>query len=94
MRWLITTSADTNLEELEQRLGTLGIRFDRETPPVPLGEDEQVVGVVAPADVNHRLADDEAVLGVYPDSEYELYDATPATPQNAGSKESEAPHGS
>lgn len=80
MRWLITTSVDANLKEMEKRLADLGFQCELENPPVPLGEDEQVIGVVGPADANQKLAGDEAIIGIYPDSEYELYDDTLATP--------------
>jgi hypothetical protein len=73
VRWLITLPKNANLEEITQRLASLGTRLVEEESPIPLGEDEQVVSVVGPADLGERLADDEAVLAIYPDSEYELY---------------------
>jgi hypothetical protein len=73
VRWLITLPKNANLEKITQRLASLGTRLVEEEPPIPLGEDEQVVSVVGPADLGERLAGDEAVLAIYPDSEYELY---------------------
>ena len=73
MRWLITTTLDASLKAIEKRLTALDTQLDHDIPPVPLGEDEQVIAVVGPSDLSQRIANDESILGIYPDSEYELY---------------------
>lgn len=77
MRWLITINLDADLDELGGRLAALGIQVDSASPPIPLGENEQVIGADGPANADQKLAGDQAIIGVYPDSEYELYDGTP-----------------
>jgi hypothetical protein len=72
VRWLVTTGADADLEDLRTKLEGLGCEVSHE-PPTPLG-DEQVVRVVGPDDLPAKVTVEAApIRGIYPDSEMELY---------------------
>lgn len=72
MRWLVTTPADADLQELRTTLEGLGCEVS-DAPPTPLGE-EQVLQVVGPDDLPAKVpAGSASVKGVYPDSQMELY---------------------
>lgn len=72
VRWLVTTGADADLDELRTTLEGLGCEVSGDAP-TPLG-DEQVIQVVGPEDLPARVPTDSTpVKGVYPDSQMELY---------------------
>jgi hypothetical protein len=72
MQWLITTKADTNLEELESRLAELGCERTG-SPPIPLGEEEQVIEVSGPANLLKKVRSEGLNLKVSPSSPMTLY---------------------
>jgi hypothetical protein len=72
MRWLITTTTETNLSNLRRRMARRGAKVMRDVP-VPLGPDEQVLMAEGPQDLPDRLRDDPAIHGVHPDSELEFF---------------------
>jgi hypothetical protein len=69
MRWLITTTSREDIGELRRRIAQRGGETN-EDPPVPIGTDEQVLQADGPPDLPELLADDPAVRGVHPDSDY------------------------
>ena len=72
MEWLITTKADANLEELEAKLAEWGCERTG-LPPIPLGDDEQVIEVSGPANLPRKVHDQDPVIKVSPSSPMELY---------------------
>jgi hypothetical protein len=79
VRWLVTTPAGTDLEQLREQLSAAGARVEDE-PGVPVdaplgGGDapETVVAVEGPRDLPDRLRDSPTALEVFPDSEQELF---------------------
>jgi hypothetical protein len=72
MEWLITFRKSVSPEEMARILDDSGCSAELD-PPIPLGEDEQVVSVSGPADLPRRLKAEEAVLGVNPNSTLTLY---------------------
>ncbi len=72
MRWLLTTRADDDLDELAARLAPLGASLDDE-PPVPLDGGEQVVFASGPLDLPKRLAQADVAVKANRSSDVELY---------------------
>jgi hypothetical protein len=72
MQWLITTKANTNLEELESRLAEWGCERTG-SPPIPLGEEEQVIEVSGPANLPEKVRREGLNLKVNPSSSMTLY---------------------
>ncbi len=72
MEWLITTKANANLEELEAKLAEWGSRRTG-LPPIPLGDDEQVIEVSGPADLPRKAQDEDLIVKVSPSSPMTLY---------------------
>ncbi|MEM7226348.1 MAG: hypothetical protein AAF495_25460 [Pseudomonadota bacterium] len=73
MKWLITTQKCDLSEGLADLLAAEGCRLDRDEPPIPLGEDEQVIEVEGPVDLPDRLAHNALILKVSPSSDLTLY---------------------
>ena len=74
MDWLITTKADIDIERLLAKLSGYGCKIPDDLAPTPLGSDEQVIEVVGPKDLPQKVAGDETILGVFPNSDLTLYD--------------------
>ena len=72
MQWLITTKADTNLEELESRLAELGCERTGSLP-ISLGEEEQVIEVSGLANLLKKVRSEGLNLKVSPSSPMTLY---------------------
>ena len=72
MRWLLTTGADSDLDDLAARLAPLGVSLDDE-PPVPLDGGEQVVFANGPRDLPQRLAQADLGVRANRNSDVELY---------------------
>jgi hypothetical protein len=72
MEWLITTKANANLEELEAKFAEWGCERTG-LPPIPLGDDEQVIEVSGPANLPRKVHDEAPVIKVSPSSPMELY---------------------
>ena len=72
MEWLITTKANANLEELEAKFAKWGCERTG-LPPIPLGDDEQVIEVSGPANLPKKVHDQGSVVKVSPSSPMELY---------------------
>ncbi|MDJ0712842.1 MAG: hypothetical protein QNJ54_01310 [Prochloraceae cyanobacterium] len=73
MRWLITTKANVDLKQLTAKLSTFGCELVNDLPPIPMGDDEQVVEVEASQDLSEMLKTDEEILQLHPSSEMTLY---------------------
>jgi hypothetical protein len=69
--WLITTNRDTDLRELESRCREWGCEVIGS--PIPLGDNEQVVGVYGPMDLPERLQSTYPGLKVHPSSPITLH---------------------
>lgn len=74
MKWLLTVKKTADLAALRKKLAAWGCELDPDVPPTPLDGDEQTIGVIGPKDLAERAEVRKAVLGVYPNSEMELYD--------------------
>jgi hypothetical protein len=72
-RWLITTSSESDLEELRRAITAHGGTV-ADDAPIPLEPGEQVVEADGPDDLPARLREHPAVLKVSPDSPKHLYD--------------------
>ena len=72
MDWLITFKKSISADELERILAQSGCTAE-ESPPIPLGEDEQVISVTGPPDLPRRLQPEEGILKVSPNSPLTLY---------------------
>ena len=73
MQWLLTVPADVDLDELARRLIPLDAELSSE-PPVPMGNDEQVLGATGPRDLPDRVREAGLpVSKVSPDSGMTLY---------------------
>jgi len=66
-RWLITTPAEGDLDELRRAVAAQGGTV-ADDPPIPLGDGEQVVEADGPDDLPVRLRGHPAVKKVSPDS--------------------------
>jgi hypothetical protein len=67
MEWLITTKANANLEDLEAKCAEWGCERTA-LPPIPLGEDEQVIEVTGPADLPRKVQGGDPIIKVSPSS--------------------------
>jgi hypothetical protein len=76
VNWLITTRTSTDLVTLGQRLAALGCRVANASNPIPLDQGQQTLEVEGPEDLPARLRGDPDVIGVYPNSEQQLYGGT------------------
>lgn len=72
MEWLVTTRANVSLEELEPKLAEWGCQRTG-GPPIPLGDDEQVIEVSGPADLPSRVRSEDPIIKVSPNSPMTLY---------------------
>jgi len=72
MKWLITTKANANLEELEGKLTEWGCE-PTGLPPIPLDDDEQVIEVSGPANLPRKVPDEDPIIKVSPSSPMTLY---------------------
>ncbi|MBD3886752.1 hypothetical protein IFO70_34435 [Phormidium tenue FACHB-886] len=71
MQWLITLKKEVSPNQLDSLLAQCGSERSG-TPPIPLN-DEQVIEVSGPQDLPQKLASDERVLKVSPNSSFTLY---------------------
>lgn len=74
MDWLITVKADADLEQLRIKLTAYGCEIARNLAPIPLEDNEQVIEIVGPSDLPQKVAGDDSILGVFPNSELTLFD--------------------
>jgi len=72
--WLITTKANIDIEQLAAKLTAYGCKIADDLAPTPLGTDEQAIEVSGPNDLPEKLAGDDSILGIFPNSELTLYD--------------------
>jgi hypothetical protein len=72
MKWLITTKSGVKPDQLARKLSPLGCKLADE-PPIPLGENEQVLKASGPRDLARKVKQDDTILAVHPDSEMDLY---------------------
>lgn len=73
MNWLITTKVTNNLTVFDSKLSTWGAELMCDAPPIPLGDDELVVQVRGPRDLPQKVAADDSILLISPNSTLELY---------------------
>ncbi len=64
--------ADVSLEELERKLVEWGCE-QTVSPPIPLGDDEQVIEVSGPPDLPSRVRSEDSIIKVSPNSPMTLY---------------------
>ena len=74
MDWLITTKANTDMEQLLTKLSGYGCKIADDLTPVPLGANEQVIEVTGPNNLPEKIVGDDSILGIFPNSELTLYD--------------------
>jgi hypothetical protein len=72
MEWLVSFKRTLSPAEVQSILDRSGSMAGN-SPPVPLGEDEQVVSVSGPPDLPRRLGGDDRVLKISPNSTMTLY---------------------
>lgn len=72
MDWLVTFRSSVAPEEMRRVLEQSGCAAD-EVPPVPLDGGEHVVSAQGPPDLPQRLALQEGVVKVSPNSSLTLY---------------------
>jgi hypothetical protein len=73
MEWLVTFKKNVAPEEIQRLLTRSGCDTGAGISPLPLDDVEQVVNASGPADLPQRLASEEGVVNVYPNSSLELY---------------------
>ena len=73
MKWLITTPAGIDVQELLARLVAFGCTTDQGGTPIPLDQGEQVIEVEGPRDLPERAAGEPGILKLSPNSELTLY---------------------
>jgi uncharacterized cupin superfamily protein len=71
MRWLLTTKATLSLSQLDEKLAYW--ECTREGMPLPLDNQEQVIMVEGPADLEMKVKKDNAIIAINPDSEMGLF---------------------
>ena len=72
MEWLLTVKSDVSLDQIDALLaGTGYTRTD--TPPIPLGDDEQVIEVSGPRGLSDIVESEDWVLRVSPNSTMTYY---------------------
>jgi hypothetical protein len=72
MDWLVTFRKHVAKDDIQRVLAGYGAEAE-DAPPIPLGDDEQVVSARGPADLPRRLEADERVVSVHPNSGLTLY---------------------
>lgn len=72
MDWLVTIKRGAPAAEIERELLRSGCAAI-EAPPIPSGDDEQVVAVTGPKDLPARLQGAPGIVGVHPNSALTLY---------------------
>ena len=72
MDWLVSIRKSASPEQVRDLLARAGCVAE-DAPPIPLGDDEQVVSVSGPPDLPARLENDERVVKVSPNSGLTLY---------------------
>jgi hypothetical protein len=72
MEWLVTFKKHVAADDIHRVLAGSGAEAE-DAPPIPLGDDEQVVSARGPADLPRRLEADARVVSVHPNSEMTLY---------------------
>lgn len=72
MEWLITLKKELDLDQIDSLLAQWGCERS-ETPPVPLGDGEQVIEVSGPRDLPQKVTSEKRVLKVSPNSPLTLY---------------------
>ncbi len=73
MDWLLTVKKQVPPDEIDALLASWGCERDAEIPPVPLGDDEQVIAVTGPRDLPQMAAHEVRVRKVSPNSPLTLY---------------------
>ena len=74
VNWLITIKVDVDLEQILRKLILYGCEIAGDLTPMPLGESEQVLEIIGPKDLPEKIAGDDSVLEIYPNSELTLFD--------------------
>jgi hypothetical protein len=73
MRWLLTTVADVDRDELRGAVEGAGGKL-LDDPPIPLDRGEVVVEADGPEDLRDRLDSDTSLIhDAYPSSRLEMY---------------------
>lgn len=73
MKWLITTKAKIDFNQLKAKLSTYGCENMYDEPPIPLGGEEQVIEVECPRNLPEQLKTDTEILKIHPRSDMTLY---------------------
>lgn len=73
MRWLITVLKSADLSKIEKTIRECGGELNNEKPPVPLGDSELVIQVKGPVSLPDQISGDADIIGIFPDSDMELY---------------------
>lgn len=72
MEWLVTLNKDVEPEEIDQLLLQLGCERTG-SPAIPLENDEQVVEVTGPHNLQQKLNRENRNIKISPNSTYSLY---------------------
>ena len=73
MKWLVTVSTAEDQELCKAAIIENEGLIDPDYTPIPLGENEMVFRVEGSPEMADRLANDQRILNVYPDSEMTAY---------------------
>lgn len=73
MRWLITTKINIDHQQLIAKLSHFNCYPVDDRPPIPLGNDEQVIEVEGSHNLSQILETNEEIIEVNPCSEMTLY---------------------
>jgi hypothetical protein len=73
MNWLVTVEKGKKQGEIDALLRSWGCERDAENPPIPIGEDEEVISVTGPCDLPQKAKGERRVRKVSPNSTMTLY---------------------
>ncbi len=73
MRWLITTKINNDHQKLMAKLSKFNCYPIDEQPPIPLGDDEQVIEVEGSPNLSQILDTNDEIIEINPSSEMTLY---------------------
>lgn len=73
MKWLVAIAKDANRELVFQRLRSLNCQVAESEVPMPLSDDEVVLSIEGPVNLQEMVKPYESLMTIYPDSKLEAY---------------------
>lgn len=73
MNWLVTLRSSSSAKEFQQVLANIGASEISGRSAIPMENDELIVEVTGPSDLDLQLRGTTGVISVHPSSQMELY---------------------